>query len=290
MTAQETILAEQRKRVTARRWSDSGEYQDYLAEYTANFIHEPNDEIKAEYNQGAGSEIPTEYDSAKQRGYRLNRGKVVPAKMQAIHSSSALVCNAFAYWADQQDRVPLQQALGCADVITDMAFEAKKPTGLGGIPPHLDVVFTCNGRVHAVESKFSEQYQEKKKIVMGSKSYDPTLWATFGLTKCAELVKDINTGKMDGIFRYLSANQLLKHILGLWNTDGAGFELIYLWYEVPGTSDSDRHKAEVEIFKGRIGNEVNFRSITYQQLFAAIKAQCGGRHQDYFDRFSRRYL
>jgi hypothetical protein len=215
----------------------------------------------------------------------------VPAKIQAIHSSSALVCNAFVYWADQQDKAPLQNALGCEGDIRRILFEDTKPTGLSGIPPHLDVVFYCDGMVYAVESKFSEPYQEvKKKIVMGSKSYDPALWKAKGLNNCAELVDRINKGMMDGKFKYLSVNQLLKHTLGLSNTHGKRFELHYLWYEVPGTPDSDIHKAEIEVYKSLIGNEVAFKSKTYQELFKSIKAHSYAMHQDYLGKFSRRYL
>ena len=289
MSAHKIILDGQDKRVRARRWS--GKYSDYLADYNDNFIIKPHPDIIEAYKRGAGSEIPTEYDAENNRWYRLYRNKIVPAKMQAIHSSSALVCNAFGYWYDASNKSPLQSALGSTGKIVRIEFEDAKRTGLGGIPPHLDVVIYCEGMVYAIESKFSEPYQEEKnEIVMRSKSYDPALWRNKGLDKCADLVGLINSGKMNGRYKYLSINQLLKHILGLAHNHGQAFELLYLWYEVPSAVESNAHKDEVENFKALLGDEVNFKSITYQDFFQVLKRACDGHHKKYFNGFSARYL
>jgi restriction endonuclease-like protein len=289
MTAFEKILDEQRRRVTCRRWSEN--YSDYLAEIADNFLCPLHSDILAAYGKGAGSEIPSEYDEILKRGYRFYKGKVVPAKMQAIHSSSALVCNAFGYWSDEVDRSPLQKALGCSSAIEKMKFEDVKNTGLGGIPPHLDVIFYAGTKVYAIESKFSEPYQEEKqKIEMGSKSYAPELWRQRGLRACADLVERINGHEMDGKLRYLGAPQLLKHILGLSNNHGGGYELIYLWYEMPGFRESDAHKKEVEYFSAIVGKEVAFNHLTYQDLFKRLTTNCDDTHREYLGKFSQRYL
>lgn len=289
MEAYQAILEEQRKRVMFQRWDETGSYSDYLSDYTNNFIYPLPPEIEAAYRDGAGSEIPPDNDGT--RGYRLYHGKKVPAKMQAIHSSSALVCNAFAYWYEQTDRSPLQKALGCKDKISKIVFEGRKPTGLGGIPPHLDVVLYSDSMVYAIESKFSEPYQEdKKKIVMGSKRYLPALWQNKGLYSCANLVDKINNGAMDGKFRFLSANQLLKHILGLSHNHGNAFELFYLWYEKPGTVESDAHRSEINDFAIIVGSEVAFKAITYQEFYDKVEESSVGQHSDYLERFSQRYI
>lgn len=289
MSTCKLILEEQRNRVKAQRWSETGKYRDYLARYADNFIHKLHQDIIEAYCAGAGSEIPPEKDDACD--FRWHGLKMVPAKMQAIHSSSALVCNAFGYWHDQRDRSPLQIALGCLSPIENIKFEDTKSTGLRGIPPHLDVVLYCGNMVHAIESKFSEPYQEeKKKIVMGSKSYAPSLWSDKGLRNCADMVDRINDGKMNGKFKYLSANQLLKHVLGLSNEHGKEFELIYLWYEKPGMRESDTHKEEIEVFASMVGDEVTFRSMTYQNLFANLEGLCGCNHRDFLTKLTNRYL
>lgn len=289
MSAYKSILEEQRGRVNSQRWSETGEYRDYLARYEANFIHKLHQDIIDAYCTGAGSEIPPENDDV--RDFRWHGQKMVPAKMQAIHSSSALVCNAFGYWHDQRDKSPLQMALGCSSPIESIKFEDRKPTGLSGIPPHLDVVLYCGKMVHAIESKFSEPYQEeKKKILMGSKSYAPSLWSDKGLRNCANMVNLINDGKLNGKFKYLSANQLLKHALGLSNNHGNEFELIYLWYEKPGMRESDTHKEEIEVFTSMVGDEMTFRSMTYQALFARLEDHCGCNHRDFLSKFTSRYL
>lgn len=246
-------------------------------------------EIKDAYSEGAGSEIPTYEDDIC--SYRWHGKKKVPAKIQAIHSSSALVCNAFAYWYEHADRSPLQKALGCLLPIQKMKFEDTMPTGLSGIPPHLDVVLYCGNMVYAIESKFSEPYQQEKvKVDMGSKSYSAALWRDIGLSRCADLVDKINNGDMNGQFRFLSVNQLLKHTLGLSKQRGNNFELIYLWFEKPGMRESDEHRMEILQFCSLIGNEIAFRSITYQKLFENLKGCCDCSHHEYLEKFSRRYL
>src|SRR6202521_4778161 len=104
MTAYKIILEEQRKRVSTRRWSENGEYRDYLAELTDNLLYDMQPEILDAFGKGAGSELPQDYDKAMKRHFRIVDGKEFSSKMQAIHSSSALVCNAFGYWYGEADR------------------------------------------------------------------------------------------------------------------------------------------------------------------------------------------
>ncbi len=109
-----------------------------------------------------------------------------PAKMQAVHSSSALGLNIFQYW-EKIAKVPMI-AIACnfdprsCEEAFQIVFEEKYPVGPGfGIPPNIDVVIHCSeqsrfGRL-AIESKFSEAYAAhhiggfKNKYLL-----DPDLW------------------------------------------------------------------------------------------------------------------
>ena len=65
-----------------------------------------------------------------------------PAKMRALHSSSALGVNVFSYWEDRPDLTPLLKAMDVVGGAGTLEFERKLPTGAGGTPPNLDVVIT----------------------------------------------------------------------------------------------------------------------------------------------------
>jgi hypothetical protein len=64
---------------------------------------------------------------------------------------------------------------------------------------------------------------------------------------------------------------LLKHVLGLQlEFKAGGFELLYLWYDVPGSAAADEHRKEVERFSQAISPEVRFRSMTYQAFLESM--------------------
>lgn len=287
MSAQKEILEEQRKRVPHRRWS--GGYPDYLADLHDNLIFPLHPDVRAAYDAGAGAEIPGHLDDQNQRWFRWHRDLQVPAKFQAIHSSSALVCNTFGYWYRQGDRTHLGKALGGNSSIDAMRFEHKMPTGLGGTPPHLDVSCLCGEMTSAVESKFSECYLEKKALKMGSRNYCPSVWREKGLAACGDLVDRINRSEMDGRFRFLDVAQLLKHLLGLTN-HGGKFELVYLWFDMPGFREAEVHRDEIGLFEELVSREVQFRSLTYQQLFKNLLVHAGDQHEEYLQKLSERYF
>ncbi len=80
------------------------------------------------------------------------------AKMQALHSSSALAVNFFDYWRGR-DTMPLAEALGVPGPICSIRFEQKRPTGLRGKAPNLDVALQpASGPEIFIESKFLEPY------------------------------------------------------------------------------------------------------------------------------------
>ena len=232
-------------------------------------------EAKKEFQSGKGDEL----------GSDGKRGK-----MQARHSSSALVVNVFQYWVNQ-DVNDIASACGAPQGMAEMHFEQTRPTPLGGIPPHLDVEFSRNKlKPLAIESKFTEPYHRHTKRTIKDKYLNvPGLWTR--LPRCEKRVKHIREEEQARTsFTYLDVPQLLKHILGLAYTFGpTGFELLYLWYEVP-SEEANNHRNELEEFKLCVGDdEVTFLDMTYQELFAAIR-ECHGVDEGYILYLAERYF
>ena len=234
--------------------------------------------------------------SRARRGYERGAGAELRGNMRALHSSSALAVNFFDHWTDR-DKSPLLSALGISpagDVALD--FEARFPTGLGGIPPHLDVSITQRGGfVTAVEGKFTEHLgrttRGKSKFW---ESYFPRsgkLWAERGLPACQRLADELWAEERCGgrqRFEYLDPRQLLKHALGLSaNLDGS-FVLLYLYYDWIGARP-EAHRREVEIFAERVGDEIGFRAFTYQSVFGRLRGS-GQADMGYVEYLADRYF
>jgi len=229
-----------------------------------------------EFKHGRGDEL----------GSSENRGK-----MQALHSSSALVANVFEYWRNRNIAF-IAEACGASSGISKMRFEATYPTPLGGIPPHLDIEFTgTHVRSLVVESKFTEIYRRHtrrriKRVYISR----PLLWSR--LPNCealAKLIYDEQKGQTS--FEYLDAPQLLKHILGLnYETrfKEKGFTFLYLWYEIPSLK-ADKHRSKIESFKKAIGQDIDFQVLTYQELFQRIRG-IPGIDQSYISYLGVRYF
>ena len=120
-------------------------------------------EVKKEFQSGKGDEL----GSDEKRG-----------KMQALHSSAALVVNAFQYWVNRNVS-DIALACGAPQGMTELHFEITHPTPLGGIPPHLDLEFWGNKlKPLAIESKFTESYYRHTKRTIKAKYLSvPGLWA-----------------------------------------------------------------------------------------------------------------
>lgn len=261
---------------------------NYLNNLNDNLFLTLPEHVTSQLINGAGKELPP-YDAGSGKFQCANESNVV-AKMLALHSSSALVCNVFCYWYSQNSLTPLEKALGLNNSILDFNIEVKMKTGLTGIPPHLDVVFKCADMVYGIESKFTEPYKIlKKKISMGTVSYTPALWKDKNLPKCAEIVQKIISGKLDGVFKTLDAPQLLKHSLGLANNH-KHFSLMYFWFEVTGSEESKQHQSEIIEFSKMVGDEISFRPTSYQGFFTSLKTECAGLHESYIDHIEQRYF
>lgn len=258
----------------ARRKGIRFDKDGYTLQLNDNLFLPLSPEIKAAFEAGSGDEL----------GLSGKRGK-----MWALHSSSALAVNVFEYWRSR-DADAIAKACGAPEKMTQMQFEQTHPTPLRGKPPHLDVEFSGAGsRVLAVESKFTELYHYHTKRRIKEKYLSrPSLWAK--LPRCEKLIRRIREeekGKTS--FAYLDIPQLLKHILGLSTEFGLqGFELLYLWYEVP-SPEAEKHRQEIREFREHIGNEARFRDMTYQELFEVI-IECPDVEEDYISYLAGRYF
>ncbi len=231
---------------------------------------------------------PTREDFAAGDGNELGRPGQ-RAKMQALHSSSALACNVFEYWR-QRDAAQLGHALGLVEGVSSIRFEQGFPTGLPGNSPNLDVVLTSpSGQMTAIECKFLEPYGSHD-AVFKSKYFEssPGLWEAAGFLGCQALAEQLYSGDLE--YRWLSAEQLLKHILGLHRGPHEQWALLYLWYEVPGAA-SDEHASEAEAFASvAVGDGIPFRALSYQSVFRALKNGKADLHRDYLAYLGGRYF
>ena len=228
------------------------------------------------------------------RGFTEGAGSELADHMKALHSSSALVVNLFDFWT-YRDKGPLLSAMRVDDRSSaPLDFEAQFPTGLGGKPPHLDIVITLDsGPVVAVESKFTEHLDlstgGKSKFTASYFALPGGRWTRAGLPACQELAEELHDGRHR--FEYLDPWQLLKHTLGLATNRGDRFSLRYLYYDFPGDK-SDEHEQETRWFADRVGDEIRFKALRYQEVFGRLVAAAPDEpeYQNYLGYLETRYF
>lgn len=205
-------------------------------------------------------------------GSELDGRNGEPAKMRALHSSSALVCNVFDYWR-VADIGAIARALGIPEQIAGFRFEAQLPTGLAGTPPTLDLLLEATAsRAWAVESKFTEPYQGRSPKTPFADSYfrDANgLWAALGLPRCQALAERVALGQVT--FVHLDAAQLLKHALGLRRRYREG-RLFLLWYPVDA-AEARVFANEIRTFAEEVDPTLGFQALRYHDVFARLAAE-----------------
>ncbi|GMQ98805.1 MAG: hypothetical protein BMS9Abin17_1333 [Acidimicrobiia bacterium] len=209
-------------------------------------------QTEAEFGRGAGDEL----------------GRPGAAgSMASLRSSAALAVNFFDPWRGT-DLGPLTELIAADRWADRLRFEVTYPTGLKGIPPHLDVVIDQQGHIPVgIESKFTEVYSTAHNEFRPSYFDAPGLWDD--MTRTRELAEGIAAGTEH--FDTLGAAQLIKHLLGFKREYGVGrFRLLYLWYEWPGEI-ARRHRAQLSRFSNSIDSELDFAALTYQQLFERLR-------------------
>jgi hypothetical protein len=261
----------------------------YTPELNQNLFEPLALDIRKSFEKGDGNEISGSPSS--------------PAKMQAVHSASALSVNVFQYWQRIKQVSVIASACGfCRKgnaVSEKIVFEDKYPIddNLDKFPkaPNIDVVFHNSDLSHfkrfAIECKFSEAYSLQKHNGLKPAYIDlVSIWSDIPNLKV--LAKSISPN--DNCFTYLHAAQLIKHILGLKKECGKnGFRLLYLWYDVFG-KEGTIHRFEIEKFSEIArADGIYFDAMTYQELILALSKECRQEHQehtDYIKYLSEHYL
>jgi restriction endonuclease-like protein len=216
---------------------------------------------------------------------------VRPAKMRALHSSSALVVNVFDYW-----RAPgatrLGTALGLNSDVQSIQFEAQFPTGLDGNPPNLDLALVLkDGITVGIESKFTEWLHAKspERAAFKPRYFPPAtgLWDSRALHQSQLLAHAMSEGATT--YRHLDAAQLLKHALGLATQVGSKFTLLYVYFDWPCV-EADLHRSEIQQFSSLVGSELRFRPLTYQEVYGRLKALSDPADSGYIGYLRDRYF
>ena len=274
MSSKSQLLKQQR--LWAESVGLSPDSRGYLNEVEANLFKPLNESTRIAFESGSGSELQ---DTPSR-----------PAKMKALHSSSALAVNFFDRWVESDTLSP-SVALGLADEIVTIGFEQQFPTGLAGNPPNLDVALKlANGNVVGIESKFSEWINptSKNSTPFKPKYFPPgrELWSDRSLPRAQQLAQSINTGEQ--IFKHLDAPQLLKHALGMATQLGDKFSLFYLYFNCPGP-ESEAHSDEVNYFGSLLDDGLGFKALSYQSLFSSLSSR-GGIDTGYASYMRARYF
>ena len=224
-------------------------------------------------------------------GGELTDSRSRPAKLRALHSSSALAVNVFDFWTNH-DPTPLAEALQLDHPVVDVSFECKLSTGLPGNPPNLDVVLTCAHKtVVAIESKFTEWMSAKppRHAAFKPKYFpaDAPLWLGRGLPKAQQLAEDLQHERRH--FTYLDARQLLKHTLGLKSQNFAGSSLLYLYFDAAGP-EAEEHRREIARFQQQLDAAIGFRAMNYQNLVTRLATVRTDGMAPYLEYLTSRYV
>jgi hypothetical protein len=268
---------------------DRGE-KNYLNNLNDNLFEQLSKESLDCHNSGDGNET-------KDSRIRL-------AKMKSLHSSSAIVVNLFQYW-QKKDASPIVYACrlcskypsetGSIDKSTnEIKFEEKfdisndKP--LFPFPPNIDIVIKdSQSLIYAIESKFTEPYNNKKHKGISQKYIDDVSFWNNGLSNLYELAKEICPD--NNKFQYLDAAQLIKHILGLKRKHNKNsFHLLYLWYDVIG-KEGFEHRKEIDQFAEIAKKDnIKFSQVTYQEVIIKLSKEFYFGNEKYCDYLTNRYL
>jgi hypothetical protein len=227
-------------------------------------------------------------------GNELSNG-VIPGKMQALHSSSALAVNVFDYWVKTNDKSSIAKSLLVpSGKIARVTFEKKykifDETEIKS--PNIDVVIEYNDEICcAIECKFTEPFGNRQADHGLKQRYldDFKAWDT--IPEIYKLATSISPE--DETFQVLHAAQLIKHILGLlkhYKNQKEKFRFIYLYYAVSG-EEGYIHEKEIAQF-GEIAKKdgIIFQAITWQNLIFNLFKNCSNTHDKYLRYLFERYI
>ena len=248
--------------------------------------------VDGHYTQTLGENLFQPLTAATQADYALGRGNGSGSatrleKMRFLYSSSALICNVFDYWRSQlllgQSLDALTNALAAPAPVKQMQFAQSYRTGLRDSIPHIDIVLRGDESRPFLVTSHSMGFSDPRSTRSTSerstftefpnpiKSYyanSGELWGKYGLSRCEALARRISAGQEQ--FQWLNAERLLNDILGLVDKFGKNFTFLYLWYDNIFYGEA-RLRAAVETFILRLNGEIDFRAMTYQELFQKMQ-------------------
>jgi len=288
------VLWARRNNVFLRTPNEKSEIEMYTTKLEDNLYELLVSVYEDQIKNGNGGELGTTQPNA---AMKLSNGSNVPAhaaKMEALHSSSATGVNFFHYWAKRG--LAKEIAIACAFEVEnvnhyEISFEEKlKIDPSFRISPNIDVVIKCEKpkkTVFAIECKFTEPYSYNHDGLSAQYIQKKDLWV--GIPNLYDFAKKISPTNTQ--FKHLQPAQLIKHILGLRNNCGSDdYELLYLWYDVPGP-EGCLHRQEIEKFaKIAEVDGIQFRSITYQEVILNLYKDYYQNHNQYIDYLADRYL
>jgi hypothetical protein len=257
------------------RWARSKGFEPrnaYLLSIADNLRQEMSSGALTDFERGSGREL-------RERGIK-------PPRMQALRSSCALSVNVFDYWRSR-DPYPLQYSLHLRDRITRVSFEENFPTGNGGNPPNVDVLLRLeNNQYVAIESRFTEWLSRRERSLEQKYFADgQSLWGDHFLPRCQTLANSLRDGSN---YYHLDVPRLLKHALGLARKTGL-YELYYIYFDW-ASPEAEAHAEELARFTKSIGDEIRFRTMTYQELFSRLGHSIRPSDEEYMEYLTARYL
>jgi hypothetical protein len=209
------------------------DHRGYLDKISENLIHGINlVDFESDLTQGSGNELTK--------------------KFLAIHSSSALVVNHFAFFKNNIKKLKLFSYSN----FSFLKFEGKLPIGLKGTPPNLDVLIKSDSELIGIESKFLE-YTEKKKVKFSDSYFKEDRLPYLG-NKWFDLIK-----KYQDMSMHLDVAQLIKHSIGLMkNKEDKRAILIYIFWEPENYHEIDLYKIHRDELD-RFSEDMSFFDITF---------------------------
>jgi hypothetical protein len=237
---------------------------------------EPESGYVSEWRQNLIFDLSAENESLLEREFGAGKGAEltgVRPKFCAAYSSSALAANTFARWRNEPSDLRLLRLGGTSDFDT-LVLEHPCPSGLRGVPPHLDAVAVGDRGIVAVESKCTEPLTEHRAAFRDAYR-----------ARVEQLAHPSWRGRFDELlaepsrYRFLDAAQLVKHYLGLKNTfvDRPRLTLAYLWWEPANAAELPifaDHRNEVAAFAAGLADpQVGFHAQAYPELWSEWEAQ-----------------
>lgn len=257
----------------------------YTQELEDNLFMPLTSQIRADFLKGDGGEISNKNN--------------FPAKMNAVHSSSALGVNIFQYWKTVGKIDNIAHACGLCSKDNksqkDIRFEQKYVISKEfNFSPNIDVVIENTEdslfKIFAIECKFSEAYSTRKHCGIDPKYFNGNIKSLWNdIPHIYDLAKSISPD--DKVFRFFHAAQLIKHVLGLKKKLGKkSFRLLYLWYDVLG-EEGYLHRKEIEMFKAFTkADDLKFSSISFQKLITFLSSNYYDKNKKYIHYITDRYL